>query len=76
MTLKELEINAEATITFVGGEGKLRNRLLDMGLIEGTIIKKIKVAPTGDPMQISVRGYQLTLRNEDADNIKVRRNTI
>lgn len=73
MTLRELEINAEAAIAFVGGEGKLRNRLLDMGLIPGTVIRKVKVAPTGDPMQISVRGYELTLRGEDADCIEVRR---
>lgn len=72
MTLKELEIHAEAAITSVGGEGKLRNRLLDMGLIPGTAVKKIKVAPTGDPMQISVRGYELTLRSEDAAYIEVR----
>ena len=73
MTLKELGIHAEATIAFVGGEGKLRNRLMDMGLTPGTRIKKVKVAPTGDPMQISVRGYELTLRGEDADYIEVRR---
>lgn len=72
MTLKELEINTEAIIAFVGGEGKLRNRLLDMGLTPGTMIKKVKVAPTGDPMQISVRGYELTLRGEDADYIELR----
>ena len=73
MTLKELGIHTEAMITFVGGEGKLRNRLLDMGLTPGTMIKKVKVAPTGDPMQISVRGYELTLRGEDADHIEIRR---
>lgn len=72
MTLKELNINAEAIIVSVGGEGGLRNRLLDMGLIPGTKIRKVKVAPTGDPMQISVRGYELTLRGEDAGFIEVR----
>ena len=76
MTLKELEINTQANIIAVGGEGKLRNRLLDMGLIPGTTIKKIKVAPTGDPMQISLRGYELTIRGEDADNIEVRKVTL
>jgi len=72
MTLKDLKINAEAVIVSVGGENRLRNRLLDMGLIQGTRIVKVKVAPTGDPMQISVRGYELTLRGEDAEYIEVR----
>ena len=72
MTLKNLKINTEAVIEAVGGEGRLRNRLLDMGLIPDTKIVKVKVAPTGDPMQISVRGYELTLRGEDADFIEVK----
>lgn len=72
MTLKDLKIHAEAMITAVGGEGSLRNRLLDMGLIPGTAIRKVKVAPTGDPIQIFIRGYELTLRGDDADFIEVR----
>ena len=72
MTLKDLKIGVPAVITAVRGEGSLRNRLLDMGLIPNTAILKSKVAPTGDPMQISVRGYELTLRNDDADFIDVR----
>ena len=72
MTLKDLRINVWSIIEAVGGEGSLRNRLLDMGLIPGTKIRKIKVAPTGDPMQISVRGYELSLRGEDADYIEVK----
>ena len=71
MTLREIEIGKKAIITAVGGEGAFRNRLLDMGLIPRTEIMKIKVAPTGDPIQISVRGYELTLRNEDAGFIDV-----
>ena len=71
MTLREIEIGKKAIITAVGGEGAFRNRLLDMGLIPRTEITKIKVAPTGDPIQISVRGYELTLRNEDAGFIDV-----
>ena len=54
MTLREIEIGKKAIITAVGGEGAFRNRLLDMGLIHRTEITKIKVAPTGDPIQISV----------------------
>lgn len=72
MTLQDLNVNAEAVIVTVGGEGRLRNRLLDMGLIPNTKITKVKVAPTGDPMQISVRGYELTLRGEDAGFVEVR----
>lgn len=75
MTLKDLKINARAVIVAVGGEGRLRNRLLDMGLIPATTIAKVKVAPTGDPMQISVRGYELTLRGEDAEFIEVKEAT-
>jgi len=72
MTLRDLTLNASAVIVNVSGENRLRNRLLDMGLIQGTRISKVKVAPTGDPMQISVRGYELTLRGEEADYIEVK----
>ena len=72
MTLMDLKINSEAVIVTVGGEGRLRNRLLDMGLIPDTKIVKVKVAPTGDPMQICVRGYEITLRGVDADFIEVK----
>ena len=71
MTLKDLKTGSCGVITSVGGEGALRNRLLDMGLTPRTTVQKIKVAPMGDPMQISVRGYELTLRNDDADKIEV-----
>ena len=71
MTLKELEIGKSGTIVSVGGENALRCRLLDMGLIPRTKVTKIKVAPLGDPMQIRVRGYELTLRNDDAMQIEV-----
>lgn len=71
MTLKDLKINKEAIIVSVGGEGNLRNRLLDMGLIPNTKLIKIKVAPTGDPFQINIRGYELTLRGDDAKFIEV-----
>ena len=71
MTLKELEIGKTGKIKTVGGEGSLRNRLLDMGLTPKTSVKKIKAAPMGDPMQISIRGYELTLRNADAEKIEL-----
>ena len=72
MTLNELQIGQTAVITEVGGEGALRCRLLDMGLIPRTAVTLQKVAPMGDPMEIQVRGYELTLRVEDARNIQVK----
>ena len=66
MTLDELSVGHSGVITQVGGEGILRCRLLDMGLIPGTRIEVIKAAPMGDPIQIRLRGYELTLRLDDA----------
>ena len=71
MTLNDLKIGDSAVITAVGGEGSLRNRLLDMGLIPHTKVTLQKVAPMGDPMEIHVRGYELTLRREDAKLIGI-----
>ena len=71
MTLNELKIGDSGVITAVGGEGALRCRLLDMGLTPRTVVTLRKVAPMGDPIEIHVRGYELTLRVEDA-----RQNTV
>ena len=71
MTLNELKIGDSAAITAVGGEGALRCRLLDMGLTPRTLVTLRKVAPMGDPIEIHVRGYELTLRVEDAREITV-----
>ena len=71
MLLSELKPKEEGFITEVGGEGALRCRLLDMGLIPRTKVKLIKTAPMGDPIQIEIRGYELTLRIEDAKKIKI-----
>lgn len=71
MTLDQLPIGQEAVITRVGGEGALRCRLLDMGLIPKTTVRVEKIAPLGDPMELRVRGYSLSLRKEDARNIGV-----
>jgi ferrous iron transport protein A len=73
MTLDQLHCGESAIITAVGGEGMLRCRFLDMGLIPHTKVMLEKVAPMGDPIQIQVRGYELTLRKEDAHNIQVER---
>ena len=72
MTLEELPIGKRAAITAVGGEGILRCRLLDMGLIPKTAVEVRKVAPMGDPLEIRIRGYELTIRREDAAKIEVK----
>lgn len=71
MRLDLLKTGESAVITKVGGEGPLRLRLLDMGLIPKTVVKIQKVAPLGDPIQLLIRGYDLTIRKEDAAVIEV-----
>ena len=71
MTLNELKIGETAAITAVGGDGALRCRLLDMGLTPRTLETLRKVAPMGDPIEIHIRGYELTLRVDDARQITV-----
>ncbi len=69
MTLDRLEVGKTAKIAKVGGEGALRCRLLDMGLIPGTVVTVVKIAPLGDPIELSLRGYQLSIRKDDAEKI-------
>jgi Fe2+ transport system protein FeoA len=71
MKLNELKIGEKAVISEVGGAGALRDRLLDMGLTPGTAVFLRKMAPLGDPMEITLRGYELTLRKEDAKMISL-----
>lgn len=71
MTLNELKTGKSAVIRAVGGQGELRLRFLDMGLIPGTKITLMKVAPMGDPIEIRLRGYELTLRLDEANWIEV-----
>lgn len=71
MTLDKLKIGSSGVITAVGGDGLLRCRLLDMGLTPRTRVTLQKVAPMGDPIEIRVRGYELTLRIEEAEKIEV-----
>ena len=71
MKLKELEIGKSAVVTAVGGEGSLRQHFLDMGVIPGTRVTPVKLAPMGDPMQLSLHGYELSLRLADAEKIEV-----
>ncbi|MBQ7733895.1 MAG: ferrous iron transport protein B [Synergistaceae bacterium] len=72
MTLKELEINQSAEILKVGGSGRLRQHLLDMGIIPGAKVKMMRLAPMGDPLEIRIHDYELTIREADAQRIKIR----
>lgn len=73
MTLKDLEIGESASILSVGGEGALRQHFLDMGLIPEAEVTMVKLAPMGDPMQLKIHGYELTIRIADAEKIEVSR---
>lgn len=71
MKLSELQIGSTATILSVGGSGALRQHFLDMGLIQGTEVTVVKYAPMGDPIELRIHGYELTIRLEDAKNIEI-----
>ena len=71
MNLKELEIGKSAIVTKVGGDGALRQHFLDMGIIPGVEVVIVKYAPRGDPMEVQIHGYELTLRLADAEKIEV-----
>lgn len=71
MTLKDLKVGQSALITAVGGEGELRQHFLDMGVIPGMEVTLVKLAPLGDPMELRIQGYELTLRLDDAGKIEV-----
>ena len=71
MTLKDLKPTKSGRVITVGGEKALRRRLLDMGITPGTSITVLKVAPLGDPMEILIRGYVLTLCLDNAEKITV-----
>lgn len=73
ITLNDLSVSSSGIIKSVGGEGALRLRLLDMGLIPKTKVTVRKIAPLGDPIEIHLRGYELTLRREDAKKIEIER---
>ena len=71
MTLDKLPIGKPAIILTVGGEGDLRCHLLDMGLIPHTEVTVRKVAPLGDPIEVTVRGYELSIRRSEAEQIQI-----
>ena len=70
MTLKDLKVGESAKIIAVGGEGALRQHFLDMGVIPGAEATLVKLAPMGDPMELAIHGYELTLRLSEADKIE------
>ena len=69
MTLRELKVGESGVIAKVNTTGALKQRLMDMGLIKGAEVKIIKIAPLGDPIELEVSGYNLSIRKEDAQNI-------
>ena len=71
MTLADVEFNKEVTVARLNGEGAVRRRIMDMGITRGTTVSVRKVAPLGDPMELTVRGSQLPLRAADARLIEV-----
>ena len=71
MNLRELEVGKSARVTAVGGEGALRQHFLDMGIIPGAVVTVVKYAPMGDPVELRLHGYELTLRLNDAEKIEV-----
>jgi ferrous iron transport protein A len=70
-TLKDLKIGKTAKVIKVHGEGAVRRRIMDMGITKGVEIYLRKVAPLGDPMELTVRGYELSIRKEDAQMIEI-----
>ena len=70
-TLKEAKCGETVTVTKLGGEGALKRRIMDMGITKGTEVYVRKVAPLGDPVEVTVRGYELSLRKADAQMIEV-----
>ena len=70
-TLKETKIGNTVTIVKVHGEGAVRRRIMDMGITKGTQVYVRKVAPLGDPIEITVRGYELSIRKDEASKIEV-----
>ncbi len=71
MTLKEVKCGQTVSVVKLHGEGAVKRRIMDMGITKGTEIYVRKVAPLGDPVEVTVRGYELSLRKEDAQSIEV-----
>ncbi|MBO4386628.1 MAG: ferrous iron transport protein A [Treponema sp.] len=70
-TLRDVEVGDSATVVRLKGEGALKRRLMDMGFTKGCSVYVRKVAPLGDPVEVTIRGYELSVRKDDAENIEV-----
>ena len=70
MTLKEAKIGSTVTVKKLNGQGAVKRRIMDMGITKGTQVTVRKVAPLGDPIEVTVRGYELSLRKADAEMIE------
>ena len=70
-TLKQIKVGNTAKVVKLHGEGAVKRRIMDMGITKGVTLRVTKLAPLGDPMEITVRGYELTIRLADADKIEV-----
>ena len=71
MTLKDLKPGQEGVVVSIGEKGATRRRIMDMGVTPGAVVKVIKVAPLGDPIEINIRGYELSLRKDEAGQINI-----
>lgn len=71
MTLKDLKPGELGTVTDIGEKGPLKRRIMDMGITKGVDVKVVKVAPLGDPIEVNIRGYELSLRKNEAAQIEV-----
>ena len=71
MTLNEVAVGEVCTVVRLNGEGALKRRIMDMGITKGVEIKVVKIAPLGDPMELNLRGYDLSLRKAEAASIEV-----
>lgn len=71
MTLNELKPGQEGKVLSLGEKGPMKRRIMDMGVTPGAVLKVIKVAPLGDPIEVNIRGYELSLRKEEAKRIEI-----
>lgn len=72
MTLKDLKPGEEGVVASIGEKGPVRRRIMEMGVTPGVSVKVIKVAPLGDPIEVNIRGYELSLRKEEASQIQMK----
>ena len=72
MTLKDLKPGQQGTVASIGTTGPVKRRIMDMGITPGVEIRVVKVAPLGNPIEVNVRGYELSLRKEEAQQIEMR----